>query len=128
MADTIPTDPFSRRLRELSDNPGAVRAKSTIDRADFYGNNETWIVDTFRLAGGEEVFIQRISAEGAIRLVLPAEVTAAMNRQRDRATTAVRRRGARQALATRRLRGDTIGNPDALAKARSSRGKKGGSR
>jgi|SRR5688572_2456602 len=121
MAETLPTDTFSRRLRELTDNPGAVRASSRVDLQDFLGNAETWNVDTFRLDGNEIVFLQRISADGAIRMVLPAEVTGAMNRQRDRATTVNRRRGARQALETRRAAGQQIGNPAALAKARKAR-------
>lgn len=108
MADretTLPTDQFSRRLRELTSNPGAVRASSTVTTTDFYGNTESWIVDTFRVDGHEEVFLQRIKADGSDRLVLPAEVTAAMQRHRDRAITVGRRRAARQGLATKRDRG-----------------------
>ncbi len=129
MTDQIlPTDHFSRRLRELSDNPGAVRSSSTVHTQDFYGNSETWILDTFRVDGREEVFVQRINAEDRpIRIVLPPAVTSALSRQKDRATTVVRRRSARQALATRRERGDRIGNPEALAKARKAR-RKGGAK
>jgi hypothetical protein len=115
----LPVDAFSRRLRELSDNPGAVRASSTINRADFYGRNETWILDTFRIDGAEVVFLQRVDVDGAIRMVLPEEVTAALTRQRDRAVTSVRRRSARQSVATKRAAGQAVGNPDALRKARS---------
>jgi hypothetical protein len=116
----LPVDAFSRRLRELSDNPGAVRASSTINRADFYGRNETWILDTFRVEGAEVVFLQRVDVDGAIRLVLPEEVTAALTRQRDRAVTGVRRRSARQSVATKRAAGQTVGNPVALRKARAA--------
>lgn len=106
MADqTLPTDLFSQRLRELTDNPGAVRASSKVDLQDFYGRSETWVVDTFRVDGDEVAFLQRISADGSIRMVLPAEVTAAMARQRDRATAVNRRRGARQAVETKRAKG-----------------------
>jgi hypothetical protein len=102
---TLPSDQFSRRLRELTNNPGAVKASSTVTTTDFYGNTASWIVDTFRVEGKEEVFLQQITAAGSVRLVLPAEVTSAMNRHRDRATKVVRRRGARQALETKRERG-----------------------
>lgn len=107
MSDGIlPVDHFSRRLRELTDNPGAIRSSSTINAQDFYGNAETWVVDTFRVNGGEVVFLQRVSAEPKpIRIVLPAEVTAALSRQRDRAVTVARRRGARQAVETKRAAG-----------------------
>ena len=118
----IPRDVFSIRYRELTDNPGAVRASSTVNLIDVYGHTESWILDTFRVSGGTEVFIQRVNAEGSTRLVLPPEVTQSLDRQRDRGVTVSRRRAARQAVATRRERGDVLGNPDALRKAR-KRGK-----
>ena len=62
----LPRDEFSVRLRELNDNPGAVRASSRLDIADFYGRSETWTVDTFRHDGNETGFVQRMSAEGAL--------------------------------------------------------------
>lgn len=102
---TLPVDPFSRRFRELSDNPGAVRSGSTVNLIDFLGKTESWIVDTFRVDGAEIVFLQRINSEGSIRIVLPMEVTSAINKQRDRTVAVVRRRGARQAAATREARG-----------------------
>jgi hypothetical protein len=114
--DTLPKDDFSRRLRELRDHPGALTASSRIDIADFYGRNETWTLDTFRHDGSETTFVQRMSAEGALRLVLPPQVTAAMNRQGDALDTRSRRRGARQAVETKRARGQQVGNPDALRK------------
>jgi hypothetical protein len=118
---TLPTDHFSRRLRELTHNPGAVRATSTIQTADFYGNAETWVVDTFRVDGGEEVLVQRISSAGGLQLVLPPAVTAAMSRQRDRAVKSIRRTAARSAVATKRAAGIPIGNADALRKARKAK-------
>jgi hypothetical protein len=103
--ETLPTDQFSRRRRELTGNPGAVRSSSTVETTDFYGNTESWIVETFRVDGKEEVFLQRITAAGGDRLVLPPAVTSAMSRHRDRAVTVSRKRGARQALETKRARG-----------------------
>jgi hypothetical protein len=117
-SDTLPTDQFSRRLRELTSNPGAVRASSTISTADFYGNAESWIVDTFRVDGDDETLLQRINAAGAVRIVIPPAVMNAMIRGRERATKQIRRRAAHTAIETRRRRGDTLGNPEALAKAR----------
>lgn len=108
----LPVDHFSRRLRELTDNPGAVRATSTIQAQDFYGNAESWIVTTFRLDGAEVVFLERISADPQpIRIVLPPAVTAAIGRQRDRAVTAVRRRVGRSTHALRVARGDDPAAP-----------------
>jgi hypothetical protein len=73
--------------------------------ADFYGNAETWVIDTFRLDGKEEVLLQRVSSAGGLQLVLPPEVTAAMTRQRERAVHVVRRRAASTGLATKRAAG-----------------------
>ncbi|HXS32027.1 MAG TPA: hypothetical protein VN755_14410 [Steroidobacteraceae bacterium] len=120
---TLPRDAFSTALRTLTANPGAVRTSSKVDLVDLYGNSETWIVDTFRVEGGETVLLQRIDGNGGLRLVLPPAVTEALTRQRDRATTVNRKRGARRAMETRIARGDTIGNPEALLKARRARRK-----
>ena len=117
----LPTDAFSIAFRNLTDNPGAVRTSSKVDLIDFYGRTESWIIDTFRVEGVETVFVQRISADGALRLVLPPEVTAVVNRQHDRATTINRRRGAAAAVRTKREKGLKLGNPDALRKARRAR-------
>jgi hypothetical protein len=118
----LPTDSFSVELRKLRDNPGAVRASSKVDRIDFYGRSETWIIDTFREEGGAEtVFLQKMSAGEPLREVLPPEVVAVIARQHDRATTVNRRRGAQRAMATRRARGETLGNPEALRKAHAAR-------
>src|SRR5262245_30368372 len=117
----IPRDEFSVRLRELTDNPGAVRSSSRVDVIDFYGRNETWNIDTVCVEGSATVFLQKQTAEGSFRLMLPPKVTDAMNRQGGSITRANRKRGARQAVATRIARGDTLGNPDALKKARSSK-------
>jgi hypothetical protein len=114
----LPRDAFSTALRDLTRNPGAVRSSSKVDLTDLYGNSETWVVDTFRHDGDETVLLQRIDGTGGIRLVLPPAVTAAISRQRDRATTVNRKRGAQAAVATRIARGDVLGNPDALRKAR----------
>jgi len=114
----LPRDEFSVRLRELSDNPGAVKSSSRVDIADTYGNAVTWTIDTFRIEGSETVFVQRMSAEGSLRLVLPPAVTSVLSRQHDRATGVNRRRGARQAVETKRAKGVPVGNPEALRFAR----------
>lgn len=121
---SLPRDEFTVRLRELRDNPGAVQASSRIDRQDFYGNAETWTVDTFRESTGAETsFVQRMSETAPLRLLLPPKVMDALTRQHDALVAKVRRISARQAVATRRARGDVLGNPDALRKARRARGK-----
>jgi hypothetical protein len=117
---TLPRDEFTVRLRELRDNPGAVSTQSRIDIADFYGQHETWTVDTFRHDGIETAFVQRMSAEGGLRLLVPPQVMAALVRGHETLTGKNRARGARRAVETRIARGDVLGNPDALRKARAA--------
>jgi hypothetical protein len=121
--DVLPRDEFSTRLRELTNNPGAIRASSTITITDDYGNTSTWIVDGFRADGKDEVLLQRIGAdERAIRMVIPPRVMAAILSQRDRANKVIRRRAATKALETKRERGI---DPAAAIRGRGGR-KKGG--
>jgi hypothetical protein len=99
---TLPKDTYSTTLRGLRANPSAVEKASTIELQDFLGNAETWTVRTIRVDGNDVVFLQRINATGGDRWVLPAEVTTAIARQRDGATTVNRKRGANKAAATRK--------------------------
>lgn len=116
--DTLPRDEFSRRLRDLTANPGALAASSRVDIRDFYGRSETWNIDTFKVNGVRVAFLQRGAADGFIRLVLPEEVMGALDRQGDSLTARTRSRGARQAVDTKRAKGQQVGNAAALRKAR----------
>jgi hypothetical protein len=120
---TLPRDEFTVRLRELRDNPGAVSTSSRVDIPDFYGNHETWTVDTFRHDGIETAFVQRMSADGGLRMLVPPQVMSALVRGHETLTGKSRSRGARRAVETRIARGDVLGNPEALKKARSTRRK-----
>jgi hypothetical protein len=102
---TLPRDEFSVAMRGLGNNPGAVRKESIVNITDDYGNLVTWVVTSFRADGFDTVLLQRQAPDGAIRLVLPPAVMAAIGRQQAGATTANRKRGARQAAETRKLKG-----------------------
>ena len=105
-SEVLPRDEFSTRLRELSNNPAAIRSSSTITITDDYGNTSTWIVDGFRHDSKDEILLQRIGAdERAIRMVIPPRVMAAIVAQRERANKVTRRRAASKALETKRERG-----------------------
>ncbi len=126
MADTntpspLPQDRFSLALRSMRDNPGAFAVGSRVETSDFYGNAQTWVIETFRVEGSETTFVQRIDAEGGLRLVLPPAVTKVMANQRERAAAQSRRRQGHRLVAQRKERGDTLGNPAALAAARKAR-------
>jgi hypothetical protein len=120
----IPRDDFSTRRRQLEINPAAIVASSRVDILDFYGNLETWTIDTFRADGDTTAFIQRMSADGAIRLVLPPQIMRSLARQTMAAVDKLRSRAARKAVDTRRSRGDVLGNKTALENARKARRKK----
>lgn len=121
----IPTDTFSRALRSARDSQAAIRAESTVHSADFYGNTETWVIETFRVDDGrgpcEQVFLQRTSAEGGMRLMLPPDVTRALARHRDQVAASARRRHGHNLIALRKQRGDKLGNVEALRNARKRR-------
>lgn len=102
---TIPKDEFSSELRRATAHPEAIRARSSFDRSDFYGNTETWTVETIRFAGEELVFLQRHGADDPRRLVLPNEVTKVLGVQRDRVISVARRRAANKGAATRKAKG-----------------------
>jgi hypothetical protein len=119
---TLPRDEFTARLRELTANPGAVHTQSRLDIDDFYGLRVTWNIDTFQLPGGNKIaFLQRLDVDGSLRLVLPAPVMQALTRHHETLSTKRRQQSARAAVETRRARGDQLGNPDALKKARAER-------
>ena len=121
-SEQLPTDLFSRELRALRDDPGAHSSTSTIQTQDFYGNAATWVLETFRNADGKEtVFIQRVDATGGQQLVLPAAVAAALARHRDQLGARARRRQGHRLVAQRLERGDKLGNPEALKRARGKR-------
>ena len=106
MVDTgLSTDVYSQTLSRLLDNPAASKTKgSTINVVTLLRHTETWVVQTIRIAGADTIFLQRINAEGGMRMVLPPEVAAAVARQRETLGGITRRRGARQAAATRKER------------------------
>jgi hypothetical protein len=98
----VPQDEFSLMFREYRDHPQAIRSASTVNRSDFYGNTETWVVETMRAEGKEVVFLIRSNAGGGQRIVLPPEVTAAIGRQRDQVIARARKRAANKGAATRK--------------------------
>jgi len=106
MADEtkLPSDEYSKTLREKKAHPGGVEKTSIIDLEDFYGNAVTWTVRTIRTDGADVVFIQKIDSEGGSRWVLPAEVAEAVARQRDGIVDVMNKRRAQAAAATRRVK------------------------
>jgi hypothetical protein len=103
-------DEFDRLLGQLDGLTGATRTRqSTVQTiTPIVGNSETFIVQTIRHAEvGDYLFVQAIGPKRSYRLVLPPEVTAVIDRQRDSLTTMNRRKGARAAVETRAAKGIT---------------------
>jgi len=100
----VPSDLYSRTLRSIKDNPSSLGSSSTVHAHDFYGNAETWVIDTFNVDGRVTVFIQFNAAEGGRRFVLPPEVTGRIFSHNESLITRVRRRAARKAVDTKRER------------------------
>ena len=100
----LPSDDYSKTLREKKGDPHGVEKTSIIDLEDFYGNAVTWTVRTIRTNGADVVFIQKIDSAGGSRWVLPAEVVEAVARQRDGIVDVMNKRRAHAAAATRKAK------------------------
>lgn len=120
MNQELPKDRYSREQQRLNMNPATIKLArgSTVDTTDFYGNAETWVINTMRTDGEDTAFLQRVSADGGERHVLPPEVLRALWAQREALTTKTRKRAARRAVETKREAGQRLGNPEALRRAR----------
>jgi hypothetical protein len=114
-------DEFTARRRDLINHPEAVAASSRIDETDDYGNVTTWVVDSYRVGSDVTAFLQRGGIDGYIRLPLPPSVTSAINRHQSGLITKARRRTSKRIVADKRARGERLGNPEALKKARKAR-------
>tara|TARA_R110000751_G_scaffold183450_1_gene290120 strand:- start:398 stop:820 length:423 start_codon:yes stop_codon:yes gene_type:complete len=114
-------DEFTERRRELTNHPEAVAATSRIDVEDDYGNVTTWVLDLYRVGSDVTAFLQRGGNDGYIRLVLPPTVTSSINRHQSGLITKARRKTSRRVVADKRARGEKVGNPEALKKARKAR-------
>lgn len=137
-------DPFDAAIGALSGLTGGVDIKpATIQVVTpIVGRTDTFIIQTIRheigrtkKKKGDESdepiwgitqFVQRVSAEGVVRMVLPPKVSKLLSSQREAVTDRVRKEAGRRAVQTRKDRGDVLGNPEALKRARKAR--KGGKR
>jgi hypothetical protein len=125
MSDTTSSpDLFDRTLGSLDGLPGVVATgQATVQTTTpLLGNAETFIVQTIRHPEmGDTIFLQALSSGRSFRLVIPPKVAAVLSRQRDALTKRTRSRAARAAVVTKRERGQILGNPAALEKARKAK-------
>lgn len=121
MTDSL-GDTFDRVRRQLNGLPDTVTAgPSTIETfTPLVELAETWIVSTVRQRErGDIIFLQIIDGNGGRRFVVPPAVADAIARQRETLVSKSRRKGARQAVETKRARGIDPG--ESLKKARAKR-------
>lgn len=100
------TDPFDKMLSGLIGLPNGAHTKpSVVQHIDFYGHTRTYIVQTVRTDETVTAFITQVSADGAQRTMLPGEVLAVIDRQRESITTKLRRRHGKRIAEERKLAG-----------------------
>ena len=110
---TIPI--FDRALGKLQGLPDTIHTKpSTITtQVSFVGLAQTFTVQTYRQRDGQgdekksrdTVFLQAMSAEGTIRIVIPHEVVATLHRHDEQLTAMNRKRAAKRVAAARKEAG-----------------------
>lgn len=101
-------DNFDRILAGLDGIPDSTMAgPSTVRTVNFIGCSQTFIITTYRMREqGDTIFLEGISSEGQLRIVLPPAVADAIARQRDTLTTKVRRKVGRASAEARKARGE----------------------
>src|SRR5581483_9748497 len=94
-------DTYDRQIGALKGLPDVIEVKPSTVRVTIplLGLSQTFIVQTIRQREvGDHVFLETVSRDGAVRIVLPPQVADAIARQRD-ALTAKSRSKAAKALA-----------------------------
>jgi hypothetical protein len=99
-------DEFDRIIRSLTDLPDVVKTapRTIIDVSFMLNLAQTFVVQTYRHRDkGDYILVQHIGRSGdGFRLILPPKVAATIARQRDSLTSKMRKKGAAQAVETRK--------------------------
>lgn len=116
----LAADEFTVRRRELDNTPEAVKTSNRIDVVHPTTTEiTTWLIDQYRSDGLVTMFVQVGKPDGYIRLLVPPRVMHAISTAGDTLIGKQRRQTARRVTEDRLARGDKLGNPEALARARS---------
>jgi hypothetical protein len=122
---TLPTDQFDQFLSRLIGLPNGAHVQPKVVQAmDFYGNTTSYMVQTVKTDEGPTFFITQVNATGSVRYILPPNVVAMMDRQREATVTQVRRRHGKR-LAEERKNDGTLPTftPEMRAKGMETRRK-----
>jgi hypothetical protein len=101
-------DTYDRQIGALKGLPDVIEVKLSTVRVSIplLGLSQTFIVQTIRQREvGDHVFLETVSRDGAIRLVLPPQVADAIARQRDALTAKSRSKAAKALAQERKERG-----------------------
>jgi hypothetical protein len=102
------TDPFDKMLAGLIGLPNGAHTKpAVVQSIDFYGHATTYIVQTVRTDESVTAFVTQVSADGAVRSILPGAVLSVIDRQRESITAKLRRRNGKRIAEERKLAGVT---------------------
>jgi hypothetical protein len=100
------SDPFDKMLSGMIGLPNGAHTKPAVVQAiDFYGNATSYIIQTVRTDESVTAFVTQVSAQGAVRTILPSAVLATIDRQRDSITKKLRSRHGRRIAEERKLAG-----------------------
>ena len=108
MSEQITRTDYDRILASLDGLPDVTHTKpSTVRSVNFIGTSQTFVIATYRMKDkGDTVFLETISSEGSLRLVIPPAVVDAIVRQRESLTTKVRRKVGKASAEARKARGE----------------------
>jgi hypothetical protein len=107
---TFYVDPFDRTIGALHGLPDTVCTKSSVTRVvpPFgVGGTQLYVVQTYRQREqGDTIFLEHVSEAGTVRLVIPAQVSAVIARQREQLTAKTRSKAAKAVAQDRKERGE----------------------
>src|ERR1041385_8238530 len=102
-------DTYDRQIGALKGLPDVIEVKPSTVRVaiPLPGLSQTFIVQTIRQRDvGDHVFLETVSRDGAIRIVLPPQVADTIARQRDALTAKSRSKAAKALAQGRKERGE----------------------
>lgn len=102
-------DTYDRQIGALKGLPDVIEVKPSTVRVSIplLGLSQTFIVQTIRQREvGDHVFLETVSRDGAVRIVLPPQVADAIARQRDALTAKSRSKAAKALAQERKERGE----------------------
>ncbi len=106
--ESLMPDTFDRLMGNMEGLPDVARTKPATIRVvtQLIGDTQTFIIQTVRQRDeGDTIFVECMSKNGALRLVIPPAVSDLIARQRDAITAKNRSRGGKAAAKTREALG-----------------------